>query len=313
MVDWKDYQIGDGPVCDAEPTPDHQPEAEADMAPSKSNRSPAFQFYPESWLSSSKVQRMSHTERGMYMDLLSHCWLDNGLPSQIRHLASLLHVSLKRFERIWTSGPLHECFHERGGRLHNQRLDVERKKQAEFRAKQAENGAKGGRGHKKAMGLSGLTQTEAKESSLSLISIPNSVSNKDKEDSSPILLTFPVIGNPSAPTWDLRQSLVTKLEAAYPQFDVLDEARRALAWVETNQPKTARGMPAFLNRWLGNAANRGPTVSRPVRSLDPRRNPDPWGESWSCTHEPACQTKEAHHEKLSEERMQYFLKKTGQA
>lgn len=106
----------------------------ADMADprGKSSKSPAFQFYPESWFSSSKVQRMSHTERGIYIDLLGYCWLENGLPTDIATLAQMVKLPTVRFARVW-QGPLHECFFERGGRLFNARQERERKKQAEHR------------------------------------------------------------------------------------------------------------------------------------------------------------------------------------
>ena len=103
----------------------------------KRSTSPAFQFYPKDFLSSSKVGRMSLTEIGAYAVLLMHCWLDNGLPTDARALASILRVKAVQFDRMW-SGALHECFVERGGKLHNGRLDEERKKQADFRKQQTD-------------------------------------------------------------------------------------------------------------------------------------------------------------------------------
>jgi uncharacterized protein YdaU (DUF1376 family) len=111
----------------------------------KRTTSPAFQFYPESWFSSSKVSAMSHTERGIYIDLLARCWLDHGLPTDIRRIAALVHIPPARFERIWSSGALCECFVERGGKLVNPRQERERQKQTDFRRRQIDNGSKGGR------------------------------------------------------------------------------------------------------------------------------------------------------------------------
>lgn len=143
----------------------------------KRTTSPAFQFYPADFLSSSKVRRMSMTERGVYITLLSTCWLDDGLPSDLQKLASMLHISHQQLTRMWPQ-VLAECFYERDGKLHNSRIDVERKKQWEYRKKQGDNGKRGGR-PKKPVGFSGLTQTkpnpnpnetqpEPKKSSLSL-------------------------------------------------------------------------------------------------------------------------------------------------
>lgn len=115
------------------------------MTTPTSKYSPAFQFYPESWFSSSKVSSMSHTERGIYIDLLARCWLDNGLPTDVRKIAALVKIPGPKFQRIWSEGILHECFVERGGKLVNPRQERERKKQIEFRRRQADNGSKGGR------------------------------------------------------------------------------------------------------------------------------------------------------------------------
>lgn len=135
------------------------------MAASKSTKAPAFQFYPKDFISSSKVQRMSLTEIGVYTLLLSHCWLDNGLPTDLSQLAAIVKMKPQQFERMWTAGALNECFHVRNGKLHNDRLDQERKKQTEFRRRQADNGAKGGRPRKtqnQPVGFEPSTQSQAR-------------------------------------------------------------------------------------------------------------------------------------------------------
>jgi uncharacterized protein YdaU (DUF1376 family) len=107
------------------------------MATPKPTTSPAFQFYPRDFLSSPKVARMSLTEIGIYIKLLSHCWLNNGLPAEVGKLAGMVGMKPKQFERIW-SNVLCECFYERGGRLLNERLDEERKKQADYKRRQSD-------------------------------------------------------------------------------------------------------------------------------------------------------------------------------
>lgn len=125
--------------------PDQQPTEEVDVAPSKSTKAPAFQFYPAEFLASHKVSRMPNVERGAYITLLCRCWLDNGLPTDLVELADLANMKPEPFQRMWKSGRIGKCFQERGGKFHNERLDVERKKQAEYRRRQTENGNKGGR------------------------------------------------------------------------------------------------------------------------------------------------------------------------
>lgn len=104
-----------------------------DMPTSKSSKSPAFQFYPRDFLSSSKVDAMSMTERGVYITLLSRCWLDHGLPTDFERLAKMVRLKRAQFERMWTSGTLRECFYVKGEKFQHDRLERERKIQADFR------------------------------------------------------------------------------------------------------------------------------------------------------------------------------------
>lgn len=145
-----------GPVVHTEPSP-NQAESDLDMATAKSTKSPAFQFYPRDFLSSDNVDRMSMTERGVYITLMSKYWLAGDLPADMSELAGMVRMKTPQFERMWTQGKLHLCFHERGGRLVQPRLEDERRKQKEFQRRQSDNGSKGGR-PKKAVGISGLTQ-----------------------------------------------------------------------------------------------------------------------------------------------------------
>lgn len=76
--------------------------------------------------------------------------------------------------------------------------------------------------------------------------------------SEPSLLTFPTRGK--AKTWELTRPTVDSLREAFPDLDILAEARKSLAWIEANpsRRKTARGMPQFLFGWMERAQNRGP-------------------------------------------------------
>lgn len=245
----------------AAPAPEHDPIAkdDLDMPSSKSSsKSPAYQFYPEAWFSSSKVRRMSHTEKGMYTDLLAYCWLENGLPTDVKLLAAMLGVPAARFGRIWSQGALHECFFERNGKLYNARQERERKKQAEFRKSKQD-----------AAHMRWSHQRNADAMPSISISVSDRVSTSGKEevsaeppsDSSPAVLTFPTIGK-GPKSWALTEAYLSELVSAYPGVDVRGECQRSLMWVKANGPKTAKGMPAFLVRWMNTATNRG--GSRPV-------------------------------------------------
>lgn len=129
------------------------------MAPSKSSKSPAFQFYPRDFLSSSKVERMSMTERGIYITLLSRCWLDGGLPTDLRELSKFARMKPTQFERLWTNGPLAQCFYQKGDQLQHERLDKERKIQAEYRKRQKDAATKRWESHGNATAMPSVAST----------------------------------------------------------------------------------------------------------------------------------------------------------
>ena len=119
---------------------------------SKRTTSPAFQFYPSDFLGSTKVQLMSAAEVGAYVLLLCACWQDGGIPRDSRRLAVLARMKPKQFDRAWED-LLSECFVVKGDRYVNARLEVERKKQADYRRQQKERADKGWQSRKTATAL----------------------------------------------------------------------------------------------------------------------------------------------------------------
>jgi uncharacterized protein YdaU (DUF1376 family) len=139
----ENMKVGTGTVEGGTTSLTNQPDTEVDMAPSKSTKAPAFQFFPRDFLSSPKVDRMAMVERGAYITLLARCWLDNGLPTDMKDLAHYCRMKPSQFERMWSNGKIHECFYERGGKFHNERLDIERLKQKANRQRQSDNAKAG--------------------------------------------------------------------------------------------------------------------------------------------------------------------------
>lgn len=93
--------------------------------------------------------------------------------------------------------------------------------------------------------------------------------------SSPVVLTFPTNGE--AKQWQLTEQQVNEWLELYPTLDVMAECRKALAWVQSNNRKTARGMRKFLTSWLSRACDRSgrPQTSQQIetfRERDERRN-----------------------------------------
>ena len=159
---------------------------------STTGKSPAFQFYPNDFLSDANVIGMSLQERGAYITLLCICWQQGTLPADVGRLARLCGSPLVAFRRLWPA--LEPCFRvdsEHTERLIHPRLERERDKQADFRRRQSDNGRHGGRPRKpttnpnesqtKGLGFSGITQTEAKKSSSSSSSSSSSDFSQKKE------------------------------------------------------------------------------------------------------------------------------------
>lgn len=145
MADNQQEKIGASGCGNNLDTPNHVGTGDPnDMAPAKRTTAPAFQFYAKDFLSSSKVQRMTLTEVGVYIILLAHNWLSGGIPTDPAEIGKIVKLPAVRFRKMW-AGPLSECFVKRGAHLTNPRIEQERQKQIAFRERQSVNGKKGGR------------------------------------------------------------------------------------------------------------------------------------------------------------------------
>lgn len=92
-------------------------------------KSPAFQFYPDSWLGSSNILCMTPAEEGAYIHLLCIAWNtdDCSLPDDDQQLSIL-----SRLDEGWfglSAKKIRKCFIQSGGKLCNERLLREREKQ----------------------------------------------------------------------------------------------------------------------------------------------------------------------------------------
>ncbi len=116
-------------------------------------------------------------------------------------------------------------------------------------------------------------------------SITNTITNTVSEDSSEpskrrskrptpppedLFLEFPVVGDPSEPTWWLTHTKANEYRQSYPGVNVDSEARKALQWLRDNKSKqkTANGMARFLNSWMARTQDDGrTTANRPSSSV----------------------------------------------
>jgi uncharacterized protein YdaU (DUF1376 family) len=132
--------------------------------------SPSFQFYPQDFLADINVQDMTMKELGIYIKLLCHCWIEDGLP-----------VGSRVVQRWFKQGStVARCFYEKEGFYRNERLDIERQKQVDWREKSRLGGIHSADNKKVIKGGSRVVQPRANSSTSS--STSSSIKNH-KNDS----------------------------------------------------------------------------------------------------------------------------------
>lgn len=69
-------------------------------------------------------------------------------------------------------------------------------------------------------------------------------------------IVFDCIGTDGG-KWSPPLRFIATLEAAFPHLNIREQMLKAVAWIAADPPrrKTKRGMPKFLNRWMGNATD----------------------------------------------------------
>ena len=105
------------------------------------HRTPSFQFYPSDWLSSQKIETMTLEEQGIYIRLMCHDWLNDGIPEDPKMIARLGRTTEENGKRISEL-----CFRHhprRKGLMTNLRLEQERQKQKLNRMRRIEAGKAG--------------------------------------------------------------------------------------------------------------------------------------------------------------------------
>jgi uncharacterized protein YdaU (DUF1376 family) len=112
------------------------------MGDSGKIKRPAFQFYAGDYLSDYNVVCMNMAQRGIYITLLAHSWLEEGIPDNDEKIRRLCGTPTE-WEDDWNV--VKECFELVDGKLVNPRMERERQKQIERSEKARINGALGGR------------------------------------------------------------------------------------------------------------------------------------------------------------------------
>lgn len=130
--------------------------------------SPAFQFYPQDFLSDANVMAMSAEERGVYIVLLCHCWIHGFVPKDLKALRRIAGYDGNNWPRTWNS--VQHCFRSTPTGFVNPRIERERTKQATYRDMKAKAGQAGGKQTQSRRRAEGQAKSSPPSSSLSLSS-----------------------------------------------------------------------------------------------------------------------------------------------
>ncbi|MCE7976331.1 MAG: DUF1376 domain-containing protein [Nitrospira sp. NTP1] len=224
------------------------------------NRAPAFQFYPNDWLSSPTIALMSPAEEGAYIRLLSYAWADPdcSLPDDDTALSQL-----SRLGEGWFKGgstTIRKCFKEhpeKSGRLVNLRLLEERKKQDAWRQKSRIGGLQSGKS-RTLSGKGGSTTLEPPDSRmLEANTNSSSSSSSSKEEEKRAGSASPSPAGGSSVTRKLQLSdeefmAALRQNPAYKHIDIDHELGKMDAWLLTprgaGKKKTRQRVLTWLNR-----------------------------------------------------------------
>ena len=231
---------------------------------------PAFQFYAKDFLSDMNVVIMTLEERGAYITLLSHLWIQGWLPNGSTKLKRLCD-SPSNWNEIWNN--IKHCFYENGTKIYHKRLDEEKEKQRLWREKSRDGGIKSGESRREQKELKGASTnnkepnepnsnssltSSSSSSSLSDTSIKNKevIAPKDKNPSKPKSIYF----NFDNSEWENIPDSKTKLwKEAYPACDIEIELKKMAVWLIENPTKRKKNYGSFIVRWLTKTQDRGGT------------------------------------------------------
>jgi uncharacterized protein YdaU (DUF1376 family) len=203
-------------------------------------KAPAFQFYPDQWLASQRVQMMTLEEEGAYIRLLGFCWKHGSIPADPEQAARLIG---KGASATLATVVLSMFLPGDAGRLIHDRLEHERIKQAAWREKSAAGGRKSGAVRSKGGSRVVKPPYEPKGN------IPSSVSGLQSPSPIATLTTDKTVGRTGAPD-DEAWLLSLASDPAYQGMSVETEIAKCRRWCETNRKLASRRR---IVNWLNRA------------------------------------------------------------
>src|SRR4051812_15631649 len=87
---------------------------------------PYYTMYPSDFDADETVRVMSFAEKGLYLVLLNHAWVNDGLPEDPARVARVAGAGAEEFALLWPG--VQACFPIADGRRRNARQERERSK-----------------------------------------------------------------------------------------------------------------------------------------------------------------------------------------
>jgi len=222
------------------------------------NKPPAFQFYPKDFLADINVSIMTMEERGVYITLLSHCWLEGWLPNGSTKLKRICN-NPSNWKELWEN--VRHCFYENGDKLYHKRLEGERKKQLEWREKSREGGIKSGEARRKKKvkrkGGSKMVEPNANQRA----TLQSSYKKKyNKEEITKISFSL------KTEKWEnIKDKEIKRWKETYPACDVETELLFMADWLISHPEKRKSNYKAFISRWLRKSQDSGGTKKQKIK------------------------------------------------
>ncbi len=283
------------------------------------NRAPAFQFYPNDWLSSPTIALMSPAEEGAYIRLLSYAWADPdcSLPDDDTVLSQLSRLGEGWFNGASTT--IRKCFKlhpEKSGRLVNSRLLEERKKQDAWREKSRIGGLQSGKsrtlsgkGGSRVVEPEGSRMVEAHANSSSSSSSSSSKEEEKKAGSTSSSPAGSFSGKRRVQLSDEEFVAALRKNPAFKHLDLDCEFGKMDAWLLTPKGRSRSKTQKFVVSWLNKAADEQRPMATTAtllvqgrcrdrqangRHSQPCPNPSVPGEQYCSDHLPIRQRIAAH-------------------
>lgn len=102
---------------------------------------PWFKFNPMDYMNDENVKLMCLEAKGLYVDMLCHCWENDGMPDDNESIRTIFHLSKHKFNKLWKK--ISPCFFSKGERLFNHRQEKEKAELENYFEQKSVSGKKG--------------------------------------------------------------------------------------------------------------------------------------------------------------------------